>query len=136
MAKEAHTRSIRVLEGDAEQEWLLRWQDPAHGDDFIVGLLASDGRSWTARGHNMFATLIELRRQLDPLNIKLCCQGARTQAAISGMAADMGRGMMVYRIEHGRPARQADLVDVFVPAPPEEIGTVEEQAAYRRAWMS
>jgi hypothetical protein len=52
------------------------------------------------------------------------------------MAADMGRGMFVYRIEHGRVAEQRDLVDVFDPAPVDEIGTVAEQEAYRDRWLA
>jgi hypothetical protein len=129
------TQAIRVVDGDADEQWQLQWIDPAHSDEFVLTLVAPDDRSWSARGWNMFEAFTSLREQLDPLGFKLCCQGARTRTAISGMAADMGRGMMVYRIKRGRVVARRDLVGIFDPAPVDEIGTVGEQAAYRQQWL-
>lgn len=133
---EHEIQTIQVVDGDATEQWNLQWIVPPYGDDFVLTLLASDGRSWSARGWNMFEAFTSLRRQVDPMGLKLCCQGARTQATISGMAADMGRGMMVYRINDGRVASRRDLVGIFDPAPLAEIGTVEDQAAYRELWVN
>ncbi len=135
MPGEYQTQTIHVVDGDAKEHWTIQWIDPSYQDDFVLTLLAPDDRSWSAQGWNMFTAFTNLRRQLDPLGLKLCCQGARTQAAISGMAADMGRGMSVYRIKHGKVASFRDLVGLFEPAPVSEIGTVEEQAAYQQQWI-
>ena len=135
MSGEHETQAIRVVDGDADEHWKLQWIDPPYEDEFVLTLVAPDDRSWSAQGWNMFEAFTNLRRQLDPMGLKLCCQGARIQTAISGMVADMGRGMAVYRIEHGRVAARRDLVGIFDPAPVDEIGTVEEQAAYREQWL-
>jgi hypothetical protein len=84
----------------------------------------------------MFKALVRLRRQLEPDGLTVAVQGARRDTYPSGMARDMGGGMRIYVLKPGGPARMDDLVETLDDAPPDQIGTVDEQRAFADAWLA
>ncbi len=91
---------------------------------------------YTATAPDMFETLVRLRRQLEPDGLTVAVQGARRDTYPSGMALDMGGGMKIYVLHPGLRASRADLVETLDDAPPEQLGTVEEQRSFAEAWLA
>ena len=86
-------------------------------------------------GDDLFETQIALRRELETINAKLLCAGARPEAVPSGMSRGMGGGAKVYLTQIGKPAFRTDLVDIFDYAEPNLVGTVEEQKRFHDRWV-
>lgn len=84
----------------------------------------------------MFEALVRLRRQLEPDGLTVAVQGARRDTYPSGMARDMGGGMRIYVLKPEGRARMDDLVETLDDAPPDQIGTVDEQRAFADAWLA
>ncbi len=93
------------------------------------------GMTLTARGRDLFDALQQLRMQLEPMGWFPLCNGSRTDCYPSGMARDMGGARAVYELQMGKAGR-FPLVGLFEPAPPEKVGTVSEQDAYFKRWIS
>jgi hypothetical protein len=85
-------------------------------------------------GDDLFDALISLRRVLDQQGRKLLCAGARKDVSPSGMSRNMGNARKAYVTKIGAPATQT--VDIFDPAEPDEVGTVNEQRLYRDTWIA
>lgn len=73
-----------------------------------------------------FEALCRIRGHLEPLGWRIGVVGAQTDVWPSGMARDQGGGLRAYRVGTDRIG---DLVDVFEPADPETVTTVEAQRA-------
>jgi hypothetical protein len=86
-------------------------------------------------GRDLFDALQQLRLQLEPLGWIPLCNGARTDCYPSGMARSMGGASSVYELTLGKAGR-FPLVGLFEAAPPEKVGTVEEQDTFFRRWMN
>ena len=85
-------------------------------------------------GSDLFEAQIALRLQLENIDARLLCAGARTDVFPSGMSRDMGGGRKAYITRIGAPSSRADLVDIFDFAEPKTIGSVEEQKAFHEKW--
>jgi len=107
-------------------------------------LLASRGGSWTLRvsgvelprqefgGEDLFEAMLALRRTLEAQGAQLLCAGARPEVYPSSMSRAGGaRKCYVTRI--GESA--TELVDVFAYAPPQAVGSIEQQQAFRARWV-
>ena len=86
-------------------------------------------------GDDLFETLTELRRELETIDAKLLCAGARADVFPSGMSRGMGGGKKAYITRLGHQAVRTDLVDIFDDAEPDAVGTVEEQRAFHQQWV-
>jgi len=84
--------------------------------------------------HNYFDALIGLRRQLDPIGVRLLCFGARKDSWASGMQRDMGAGLVAYLLS-SQDLHSLVQKSIFEYAPSETIGTVEEQREYAEKWF-
>ncbi|MGW3915021.1 hypothetical protein ACWEBX_26350 [Streptomyces sp. NPDC005070] len=84
---------------------------------------------------DLFECLVSVRRRLEPLGIRICCNGARRDAYPSRMNRDMGGGLKVQVRRMGRPTTLNDVKDTFAPADASDIGTVEEQETYYGDWL-
>ncbi|MBT2383504.1 hypothetical protein [Streptomyces sp. ISL-11] len=80
-------------------------------------------------GDNLFACLINLRRDLERDGILLCCQGARRDVINSGLQAQMTGGRFVYTSNALSRTVNEETVDILAPARPDEVVTVAEQRA-------
>jgi hypothetical protein len=95
--------------------------------------LTCDLGTFQAEEWNYFYSLCRIREQLESLGWRPFCYGANRNCFPSGMAADMGQGLKVYRTQLG--SRDAStLVRVFDEGPDVEPVTVEEQRAFRKRW--
>jgi hypothetical protein len=93
-----------------------------------------DGRTLSIEvpGVGLFSVRWELRRQLEPLGVRVLCFGARRDTWASGMQRDMGSGSFAYLLSYPRKDLKP-MQHIFDYAPPETIGTVDEQRAYADA---
>lgn len=127
------TRRLKVVRGDgAEETWTLTVIDG--DDDCLLRLEDLSGSVWEATDFTVWHALRALRTRLDPLGVRLCCQGARIDTHGSGMTMSMSDGWLVYVLPSWRSPRSRDLVDVLDPAPSRKIATVAEQARYFERW--
>lgn len=111
--------------------------DLRHDDmSCAIRVILDDGREFAAEEVDCWWALLAIRKQLDPLGIRLLCQGSRRDVWPSGMSAQMSDGLKAYVHVLGRRGRSADLVNVFDPAPADLVGTIAEQTADRDAWAS
>lgn len=83
-------------------------------------------------GQDALDCLLNTRRQLEEHGILLCCMGARPDVWPSGMLRDWSDGREAYLHREGVQVTEDDVVGIFDPADPADIGTVEEQLAALR----
>jgi hypothetical protein len=122
---------------DRIETWTSTVDVLAHHQDYRLTIRAPDGRSWWSEGGDVFSCLAQVRRQLEPLGYRLCCNGARRNAFVSGMARDMGQGLTVYLAAPGmaideRPKTAATLG----PAPCSDVVSNKEQDAWIDDWWN
>ena len=129
------TRSLKVVRGDGvEETWTLTVVEG--NDDCLLRLEDLSGSVWDVRDFTVWHALGALRARLDPAGVRLCCQGARIDAYVSGMSISMSDGWLAYILRSWRRPRTRDLVNVLDPAPLRKIATVAEQAQYFEGWAS
>jgi len=135
-------RSVVVIRnGQREATQLRAWLDGHDGPmpSYRIELRARLGNytcPYTATGPDVFEALVRLRRQLEPDGLMIAVQGARRDTYPSGMARDMGAGMQVYVLHAGMRGRREDLVETLADAPPDDLGTVDEQRAFHDTWIA
>jgi len=105
-------------------------------NDHPAEILATlPNRSDTVSGIDFFDCLLKLRSNLESDNYLLCCQGARRDSTPSGMTRQMSNGRLVYALRSGMPTSEDDLVDIFAPAPCDEVTTIDDQKARSLKFM-
>lgn len=123
--------TVPVSEDGAVQQWSLEADDRPESASLV--LRAPGGRSWTSSADNVWEALLEVRRQVEGVGVRLGVNGARPDIQPSRMSLQMGGGRRAYQVKLGQPADE--LVDVLAPCPVDAVVTVEEQQAFRNAWM-
>jgi hypothetical protein len=135
-------RDVVVIRDDQPEQTRLRaWLDGHDGPmpSYRIELVTRAGNftcPYTATAPDVFEALVRLRRQLEPDGLLVAVQGSRRDTYPSGMAREMGGGMLVYVMRPGLRARPEDLVETFDDAPPDQIATVDEQRAFAEAWLA
>lgn len=124
--------AVSVSENGTVQQWTLEVDD--RPDSTSLSVKSPDGRSWASSADNVWEALLEVRRQLEGVGVRLGVNGARPDVQPSRMSLQMGGGRMAYQVKLGHQAT-GDLVDVLAPCPVDAVVTVEEQQAFRIAWM-
>lgn len=94
-----------------------------------------DGREWAAESSDVFACLMDLRRQVESMGIRLCCNGSRRDAWSSGMQRDMGEGLVVYLLSEVPKGVRAPQVPTLDPIEPSLAVAVGEQEAWYQEWL-
>jgi hypothetical protein len=84
---------------------------------------------------DLFIALQEMRAELEEEGCLLLCAGARPDVAPSGMSRSMGGGRKAYFLKMGSPVYKRELVDIFSPAAPDTVGTVQQQRKFFQAWL-
>lgn len=85
-------------------------------------------------GDDLFGALIALRREMERRGGRLLCAGARRNVYPSGMSRSMGGARQAYVLKLGEPATV--LVDIFDRADVSDVGTIDEQSAYKTRWAA
>jgi hypothetical protein len=112
--------AVLIVEADAHHPW--------------VQLISADFDSGKVDGKKLFYCMQSLHGMLDALDMKLLCNGFRYDVYPSGMALDMGHGMMACKMVKGQPAKE--LVNIIDPTDDiDAIVSVDEQKAFRREWL-
>lgn len=123
--------------GERRQARLRGWLDGYDGPRPLYRIeLFLDGDRYTGTAMDMFASLVRLRRQLEPDGWTVAVQGARRDTFPSGMTRDMDGGMRAYVMRPGQKSSIDDLVDTLADAELEQIGTIEEQQAWHAEWWA
>jgi len=125
-------KTIRVLFADGRVEAYAI--DVGDSDDPVLGVSIPGVERRTFSGDDLFEALKALRKDLEGIQARLLCAGARRDVFPSAMSRDMSGGRKAYITRIGEPARRKDLVDIFDEAAPASIGTVAEQSAFHKRW--
>lgn len=105
-------------------------------DNDIVGIKFSlDRFVIEKKGENYFETLIELRKNLEIMDIKLLCKGCCRNVYPSGMMLSMGVGRKAYTLDYGKQAKTSSLVDIFDSCSIEEYATIDQQKDFFENWL-
>lgn len=123
---EDQTLHVRTAVG-APEIWRVEY---SVGEPWRLSLVDPDESRLDATGNDLYDCLKQIRRQTDPVGILLCCNGARKNVRPSGFLSSSLGAISVYKIHRWRASMPWDLVDLFAYAPPRQIATLEEQAAY------
>jgi hypothetical protein len=91
-----------------------------------------DAPAWSESiaGVDLFDCLLQLRAILESRGYLICCQGARRNVGPSGLTRQMSNGRLAYALSSGRVVSDEDLVDIFAPAPCDQVTTVADQKQY------
>jgi len=84
---------------------------------------------------NYFDALCQIREQLESTGWRPRCYGACEDVYPSNMCRDMGKGMVAYRNQIGRPADQEHLVETFAASGELEPVSVQRQQAFFQRWL-
>jgi hypothetical protein len=90
-------------------------------------VLTCRGLLLDVEGEDLLDCLIDLRRQLEAEGLNLCCQGARSDVWPSGQLRQFTNGRVGYVLAPRPPGDAHEEVDLFAPAQPHEIGSIEQQ---------
>ncbi|WP_156045112.1 hypothetical protein [Herbidospora cretacea] len=122
--------SVRLVSpGGGSFKWVLDYGGEAH--DYFVHLTAPEGASWEAQGADLFSSLQDIRRQIEPRGWRICVNGARLDAYPSRLSLDTSGGHWIYIVRRWWPARR---VYIFDAAPVGKIASVAEQDEYFEKW--
>jgi len=127
------THSISLL-GGADDERAALLEDEL-GESCTLKLIWRGGEA-TASADDFFEALCAVRLQLEEEGLLLFCYGASLNVYPSGMARSMASGKMAYRMQAGKHARKADLVDIFSEGPDVIPATVARQREYFNDWVA
>lgn len=83
---------------------------------------------------NFFESFKQVRKQLALQSLYPMCYGASRKIVITGMAADMGLGLKVYKAEIGNFPSRNQLVYIFDTSDDICPVSVEEQQEFQREW--
>jgi hypothetical protein len=95
-----------------------------------MSVRSSDEASWSADDGDPFDCLMGIRRQLEPLGYRVCCNGARRNAWRSPMSGDES---MVLLLDARPEPRHMVCVPTLGAAPASEVTTVDDQIAWCEA---
>lgn len=129
MEKEIY--NILCIEKDQEKDALIELTE---NEDTVEIKFSLEELMLEKEGDNYFETLIELRQELEKINIKLLCKGCCKNVYPSGMLLNMGAGRKAYTLICGEQAKMNSLVDIFDSCSIEEYATIEQQSEYFENW--
>jgi hypothetical protein len=127
---------VTVHVDDRLEEWMVRIHErlgQRGHNQYTLALHRPDGLEWTSpECFDVFDCLAEVRKQVEPLGILVCCNGSRRVAWPSAMSRDMGGGFQVYLLDSnpGWP------VHTFDPAPVADVVPWFEQVEWHAAYVA
>ena len=87
-----------------------------------------------SKSDNIFDSIVELRKKLELKNIYLLCNASVINVYPSGMQKEFG-GTKAYKLQMGKQAVLADVVDIFDYDSELKIGSVKEQEEFFESWI-
>ena len=98
--------------------------------------LSCNLQEFVATGEDFFSAFAEVRRQLEPFNIRVLCYGACRNVYPSGMLRDMANGLKAYKLSLGKKPDRFDIVGIFDNGPEMDIGSVDDQRRFYDRWVN
>ena len=131
LVEEQHT--IFLIGGEDDEQAVFEFDE----DEDQCHLRCSyRGKSIEAEASDFFDALCRIREQLAGEGLIPFCYGASLNVYPSGMSRDMGGGLKAYKLQMGRLAAQADLVEIFAEGPDVIPATVELQEQHFEDWIA
>jgi len=127
------THSISLIGGTNEERATLI--EDELGESCTLKLIWR-GREATANADDFFEALCTIRLQLEAEGLLLFCYGASLNVYPSGMGRSMASGKAAYKMQAGKHARKADLVDIFSEGPDVIPATVAQQREFFNDWVA
>ena len=87
-----------------------------------------------SKSDNIFDSVLELRKKLELKNIYLLCNASVINVYPSGMQKEFG-GTKAYKLQMGKQAALADVIDIFDYDNELKIGSVKEQEKFYENWI-
>ena len=87
-----------------------------------------------SKSDNIFDSVVELRKKLELKNIYLLCNASVINVYPSGMQKEFG-GTKAYKLQMGKQATLADVIDIFDYDNELKIGSVKEQEEFYGNWI-
>lgn len=103
-------------------------------EDDVNIVLKIENKIIAKQADNFFQALIDVRKELEKINIKLLCKGCCRNVYPSGMLLGMGNGRKAYQLTMSKQARLDSLVDIFETCNIEEYASVDEQYNFFNVW--
>jgi len=97
--------------------------------------LSCNLQEFVATGDDFFTAFAEVRRQLEPLNLRVLCYGACRNVYPSGMLRDMATGLKAYKLAFGKKPERSDIVEIFDNGPEMDIASVDDQSRFYDQWL-
>jgi len=97
--------------------------------------LGPDGYEVEYEGSDLFDCLVKARREWEKKGARILCNGSRRDVYPSGMSRQMSGGRKAYVLGIGERASSSCLVDIFEPAAPDMVATVDDQKVYYEQWI-
>lgn len=107
----------------------------AHRDHVALMLEFEDVKLTSESEVGYFYALTALREQLENIGFTIECNGSSENVFPSPMISSMGNGEMAYRLTLGRPARSADLVNIFERGVEGTYTSVKRQQEFYDRWL-
>jgi hypothetical protein len=86
---------------------------------------------------DLFDAFSELRKVAEGIGDTFLCNGSRVNVHPIGAMRDLGHGELAYVLnDDGKALDGSDEVNIFDPAPLDQIGTTEQQQRYFREWRA
>ncbi|EKO33163.1 hypothetical protein [Leptospira santarosai] len=104
--------------------------------DLVSIELVIDNQKFSHSNEDFFSALTDVRKNLETLNIQICCNGAARNVYPSNMQRSMGSGRVAYKLYSGERAKLEDVVDIFDCDDRLEFVTVDEQERFYKNWVS
>lgn len=136
--RQSHLVKVQLADGrvsNAELVSFAKYRSDSYAGATCLELQIENSGHFYHESHSYFDALIDLRKELEPLQIKVLCFGARKDVWASGMQRDMGAGLVAYLLSAKAEGRKPEQ-SIFDYAPPETIGTVDEQHKYHEDWLN
>ena len=87
-----------------------------------------------SKSDNIFDSVVELRKKLELKNIYLLCNASAINIYPSTMQKEFG-GTKAYKLQMGKQAALADVIDIFDYDSELKIGSVKEQEEFYENWL-
>ncbi len=128
---------MSVLKSDGVVErWSMSCSTNTAARSHELVLTDTDGTEWHAQASDVFECVVQLRLQLEPLELRLCCNASRRDAWASGMQRDMGSGFAVYLLADAPVGTRPPDVPTLGYAPPDDTVSYAEQHAWHERWLA
>ncbi|WP_342512332.1 hypothetical protein MKY34_17155 [Sporosarcina sp. FSL K6-1522] len=114
---------------------LKLYEESPDDEDVVLIELSILDDTISCEHENFFQALQSLRQQLEDKRLQVMCNVAALNVYPSPMQLAMGSGRLAYKLEFGKPALTANLVDIFGFDDSLKFVKIEEQLSYYSKWV-